>query len=39
MLRSKQIETDIFLEMLENPPQTNEALLNAVKKYKKRVKK
>jgi uncharacterized protein (DUF1778 family) len=27
------------LEMLENPPQTNEALLNAVKKYKKRVKK
>jgi uncharacterized protein (DUF1778 family) len=32
-------DRDIFLEMLENPPQPNEALLNAVKEYKTRVKK
>jgi uncharacterized protein (DUF1778 family) len=32
-------DSDIFLEMLENPPQPNEALLNAVKEYKSRVKK
>lgn len=33
------IDRDIFLEMLANPPQPNEALLNAVKEYKTRVKK
>jgi uncharacterized protein (DUF1778 family) len=32
-------DRDIFLEMLENPPQPNEALINAVKDYKARVKK
>jgi uncharacterized protein (DUF1778 family) len=32
-------DRDIFLEMLENPPQPNEALLKAVKSYKIRVKK
>ena len=32
-------DRDIFLEMLENPPQPNEALLNAVKEFKTRVKK
>lgn len=30
-------DRDIFLEMLENPPQPNEALKSAVKGYKKRV--
>ncbi len=32
-------DRDIFLEMLENPPQPNEVLLKAVKEYKTRVKK
>jgi uncharacterized protein (DUF1778 family) len=32
-------DRDIYLEMLENPPQPNEALINAVKEYKARVKK
>jgi uncharacterized protein (DUF1778 family) len=32
-------DRDIFLEMIENPPPPNEALLNAVKEYKTRVKK
>lgn len=30
-------DRDTFLEMLENPPQPNEALKKAVKDYKKRV--
>lgn len=30
-------DRDIFLEMLENPPQPNEALKKAVKGYKKRI--
>ncbi len=32
-------DRDTFLEMLENPPKPNEALLKAVKEYKARVKK
>ena len=32
-------DRDTFLEMLENPPTPNEALLKAVKEYKTRVKK
>lgn len=32
-------DRDIFLEMIENPPQPNQALLDAVKEYKARVKK
>ncbi len=32
-------DRDIFLNILENPPKPNEALLKAVKEYKKRVKK
>ena len=32
-------DRDIFLEMLENPPKPNKALLNAVKEYRRRVKK
>lgn len=32
-------DRDIFLKMLENPPEPNRALLEAVKEYKKRVKK
>ncbi len=45
VLEKHQIRTlsnkdrDLFLEMLENPPQPNEALLKAVKEYKTRVKK
>lgn len=30
-------DRDIFLEMLENPPEPNEALLKAAKEYKKRI--
>lgn len=30
-------DRDIFLNMLENPPEPNEALKKAVKNYKKRV--
>lgn len=30
-------DRDIFLEMLENPPQPSEALKKAVKDYKKRI--
>ena len=30
-------DRDIFLDMLENPPEPNEALLKAVKEYKRRV--
>lgn len=32
-------DRDIFLNMLENPPKPNKALLKAVKEYKTRVKK
>ncbi|MGI8640882.1 MAG: DUF1778 domain-containing protein [Pyrinomonadaceae bacterium] len=32
-------DRDIFLAMLENPPEPNEALKKAVKEYKKRIKK
>ena len=32
-------DRDIFLEMLENPPEPNEALKNAVKEYRQRIKK
>lgn len=32
-------DRDIFLEMLENPPKPNKALLQAVKEYRRRVKK
>lgn len=32
-------DRDIFLEMLENPPKPTEALLQAVKEYRLRVKK
>jgi len=32
-------DRDIFLEMLENPPKPNEALKNAIKEYRSRVKK
>lgn len=30
-------DRDIFLKMLENPPEPNEALKNAVREYKRRV--
>ena len=30
-------DRDIFLEMLENPPAPNEALLKAVEEYKRRI--
>ena len=30
-------DRDIFLDMLENPPEPNEALLAAVQEYRKRV--
>ena len=30
-------DRDIFLDMLENPPEPNEALLAAVKEYRKRI--
>ncbi len=32
-------DRDIFLEMIENPPTPNDALLKAVKEYRHRVKK